>query len=100
MVLSHLGAKEDEKLAEEVKGIDVIVGGHSHTKMKSGRKVGDTIIVQAGAQGKYLGELDLNVDPETKKIVSHDAHLIPIVAKDIEPDPAVQKALAPICSLS
>ena len=95
MVLSHLGASEDEKLAEEVKGIDVIVGGHSHTVMEHGRKVGDTIIVQAGALGKFVGKLDLEVDPDTKQITEHHAELIPVISDEIKPDPEVEKILAP-----
>ena len=95
IVLSHLGAAEDEKLAAEVKGIDVIVGGHSHTKMEHARKVGNTIIVQAGSQGKYLGELDLYLNPESKKIVNYTSRLIPVIANETPPDPEIEKIIAP-----
>ncbi len=95
MVLSHLGASEDEKLAEEVKGIDVIVGGHSHTILEHGKEVGNTIIVQAGALGKFVGKLDLEIDPETKRITEHRAELISVISNEIKPDPQVEKILAP-----
>lgn len=95
MVLSHLGAAEDEKLAAEVEGIDVIVGGHSHTILEHGREVGDTIMVQAGALGKYVGKLDLEIDPHTKRITDHYAELIPVLSDEIKPDPQVEKILAP-----
>ncbi|HPZ07774.1 MAG TPA: bifunctional UDP-sugar hydrolase/5'-nucleotidase [Candidatus Eremiobacteraeota bacterium] len=95
IVLSHLGEKEDEKLAAEVKGIDVIVGGHSHTKIDEARKVGDTLIVQAGAQGKFLGKLDIDVDLQSKKIVSYTSRLIPVIADEITPDPEIEKIIAP-----
>lgn len=95
MVLSHLGAVEDEKLAEEVKGIDVIVGGHSHTILDNGNKVGDTIIVQAGSLGRYVGKLDLEIDPSTKHITGHYARVIPVLSREIKPDPQVEKILAP-----
>ncbi|MCD4783268.1 MAG: bifunctional metallophosphatase/5'-nucleotidase [Candidatus Eremiobacteraeota bacterium] len=95
VVLSHLGAEEDKKLAKEVDGIDVIVGGHSHTVMDHGEKVGNTIIVQAGSLGRFIGNLQLDVDPTSKKIVGHNAKLIPVITKDIKPDPQIQKILAP-----
>ena len=53
--LTHIGAKLDRKLAQEVKGIDIIVGGHDHKYVYD--KVGNTIIVQDGAKGEYLGVL-------------------------------------------
>ncbi len=62
VVLSHMGFAADRALAEKVRGIDVIVGGHSHTKVERPARVGDTIIVQAWEHAKALGVLDLVVD--------------------------------------
>jgi 5'-nucleotidase len=61
MVLSHIGLKDDERLARAVPGIDLIVGGHSHTPMRAASRVGDTWIVQAGSYGRSLGIVDLVV---------------------------------------
>ena len=47
IVLSHLGLSADTELAKAVDGIDVIVGGHSHTKLDKAVLVGKTYIVQA-----------------------------------------------------
>jgi 2',3'-cyclic-nucleotide 2'-phosphodiesterase (5'-nucleotidase family) len=66
--LSHSGVDEDRELAPQVQGIDVIVGGHSHTALFEPITVGDTIIVQAGALGEYLGQLELVYDPGTGKV--------------------------------
>ncbi|MEQ8168301.1 MAG: metallophosphatase, partial [Candidatus Eremiobacterota bacterium] len=98
VVTSHLGLPEDEKLASEVEGIDVIVGGHTHNKLEEGKKVGNTVIVQAGTKGGYLGKLDLQIDSNTKKIVSHTAKLIPVIASQVKPDKDVQIAIAPYIS--
>jgi len=63
--LSHGGLREnksfseDDRLAKEVPGIDLIVGGHSHTKLKNPLMVNQTMIVQAGGHGEYVGVLDL-----------------------------------------
>ncbi len=65
VVLSHLGYDADKKLAENIQGIDVIVGGHSHTVVTKPTIVRGTLIVQAGYNGIYLGVLDLKVQPET-----------------------------------
>lgn len=69
IVLSHLGYDADKKLAENVQGIDVIVGGHSHTVITKPVIVRGTIIVQAGYNGIYLGVLDLKIQPETGLIL-------------------------------
>jgi 5'-nucleotidase / UDP-sugar diphosphatase len=73
VVLSHIGHAFDRILAEKVKGIDVIVGGHSHTRVAKPVKVGDTVIVQAWEHGRALGLLDLTL--EDGKIISFDGYL-------------------------
>jgi len=63
--LSHSGLREakskseDEILAQEVQGIDIIVGGHSHTRQEKPLVVNSTLILQASAYGKCVGVLDL-----------------------------------------
>jgi len=61
IVLSHCGFQADRELAAKVPGIDVIVGGHSHTKILQPELVGRTIIVQAWEHAKALGVLNLKV---------------------------------------
>ncbi len=73
VVLSHLGLEADQALAASVPGIDVIVGGHSHTKLLQPLIVGPTIIVQAWEHAKALGVLDLTV--ADGKITSFDGRL-------------------------
>ena len=88
VVLSHLGIEDDRKLAESVKGIDVIVGGHSHTETPEPVKIGNTIIVQSGTQGENLGKIDLNITHDKKgaKILNANFRLIPIKPDNIKPD--------------
>jgi len=57
IALSHCGYYSDVELAKKVKGIDIIIGGHSHTVLNHPVKVGHTTIAQAGAYGAYLGFL-------------------------------------------
>jgi 5'-nucleotidase/UDP-sugar diphosphatase len=72
IVLSHMGLDADKDLASSVPGIDVIVGGHSHTEVTKPLKMENgTVIVQAGAYGVYLGVLELNLDPNTGRPTGH-----------------------------
>jgi 2',3'-cyclic-nucleotide 2'-phosphodiesterase (5'-nucleotidase family) len=76
VVLSHIGHNLDRLLAEKVKGIDIIIGGHSHTKIVTPVLIGKTIILQAWEHGKALGVLDLYL--EDGKIVKAEGRLIEI----------------------
>jgi 2',3'-cyclic-nucleotide 2'-phosphodiesterase (5'-nucleotidase family) len=62
--LSHLGVEgkyTSEMVAEYVDGIDVIVDGHSHTVMETGRLINDTLIVQTGEYTKNVGIVSLEL---------------------------------------
>jgi len=61
VVLSHAGFSADSELAKKVNGIDVIIGGHSHTKIDKPVFVGKTLIAQAFEHSKALGVIDLTV---------------------------------------
>lgn len=87
IALSHLGYSADVELAQQVDGIDIIVGGHSHTKLDAPVVVGNTIIVQAWEYGKVLGRLDLQL--EDGRIVAYSGQLIPITP-EIPQDPEVK----------
>ncbi|MCU0821235.1 MAG: hypothetical protein MUC95_02025 [Spirochaetes bacterium] len=61
ILLSHSGYDQDRIIAQSIKGIDLIVGGHSQTLMKTPEKAGNTIIVQAGTNGANIGILELSL---------------------------------------
>ena len=60
VVLSHMGIADDRRLAHEVAGIDVIVGGHNHNVYAEPVLEGGVAILQAGERGRWLGRLDLD----------------------------------------
>ena len=66
--LSHSGLSankkksEDEILAREVDGIDIIISGHTHTKVNEALQINNTIIVQSWEYGKQLGVLDISYE--------------------------------------
>lgn len=99
--LSHLGyfpgenhglnAPGDETLARKVPGIDIIVGGHTHTEIPEPVRIGDTVIVQAKESGHFVGRMDINLS--SGKPVIENYSLIPV--KGIPPKKAVQELLQP-----
>lgn len=94
--VSHSGLAEDgtgadATLAEKVPGIDVIVGGHSHTLLQEAVQVGDTIIVQAGGHARHLGQLELAV---TNGKVSVEQFTTLPVDDTVAGDPAIQQQVA------
>ena len=90
IALSHSGTFEEENLASFVEGIDVIVGGHTHELEYPPVMVGDTIIVQAGAYTRYLGELELEY--AGGKVSVRNAQAIPI-DQNIPTDPAMDAGI-------
>jgi len=63
ILLSHCGLSDDREIALETDGaIDVIVGGHSHSEIHGFLVEHQTVIVQAGGLGRFVGELELEID--------------------------------------
>ena len=71
ILLTHVGLSADMRLAEAVTGVDLIIGGHSHTLLSNTNdraagsyptEVNGVPIVQAYAYGKYLGKVDITFD--------------------------------------
>ncbi|WGG44436.1 5'-nucleotidase C-terminal domain-containing protein [Rossellomorea sp. DA94] len=85
ILLSHLGLRQDKMLAQKVEGIDIIVGGHSHTRLESplvyNMKSEPTLIVQADEYGKSLGKLTA-VFSERGILTGWNGELLDVLAKD------------------
>ena len=93
VMLSHMGWKVDEKYAELVSGIDVIVGAHTHdilyrpTLVYNQKSKRDVIIVQCGSHGKLLGQLDIKV--AGGQVTAFEQTLFPIRSREITADPKI-----------
>ena len=97
VLLSHLGFEEDRRLAEATTGIDLILGGHSHTTLAEPARVGATHIVHVGGHAEHIGRLDLEFDLQSRAISGHRFTLVPNGATDGPPaDPAIQAAVAEV----
>jgi sulfur-oxidizing protein SoxB len=89
VLLSHNGFDVDRKLAGRVKGIDVILTGHTHDAIPAPVKVGNTLLIAPGSHGKFLARLDLQV--KDKRVTDYRFRLIPVFSDAITPDPAMAK---------
>lgn len=92
VLLSHLGYSEDVKLAERVDGINLILGGHSHTILEKPALVKSTLIAQAGEHTRNLGRVDIVI--RKNQIVHSSGKLIPTV-NGIAVDSVVTDLLKP-----
>ncbi len=102
IALGHIGmdnrskaSNRSDNLAKEVDGIDLIVDGHSHSKLPNGKRVGDALIVQAHEYDKALGIVDLTV--ENGELKSAKArYLTKEEASDVKKDQEVMTAIEDI----
>ncbi len=89
ILLTHIGFDSDVKLAKLLKpewGVDMIIGGHSHTILEKPKKVNDILIAQAGVGTDQIGRFDITVDDDTNSIVDYKWQLIPVNEDLAEPD--------------
>jgi len=85
-------AGEDVDLASEVRGIDVVIGGHSHTELREAIIINGTPVVQAGKNGENLGELVLTLDGGVLAIESYQLHPIDdTIAGDLAINEEIEK---------
>jgi S-sulfosulfanyl-L-cysteine sulfohydrolase len=95
VLLSHNGMDVDLKLASRVRGLDAILGGHTHDGIPRPVPVknaaGVTLVTNAGSNGKFLGVLDFDVRGGAIK----DWHyrLLPVFANLLPADPGMQKVI-------
>lgn len=81
--LHHMGIWEDETFPQKVPGIDVVIGGHSHTQMNQAKLIangndngiGGTLMQHAYYMGVYVGRIDLELDVR-KRIAAHRSELV------------------------
>ncbi len=81
VLLTHIGFEEDKKLAallDPSLGVDIIIGGHSHTLLEEPCIVNDILIVQAGTGTNQLGRFDIAVNTDDNCIDSYTWQTIPI----------------------
>ncbi len=96
VLLTHIGFEEDKKLAELLDpawGVDVIIGGHSHTLLKEPCVVNDIPIVQVGVGTDQVGRFDILINTDENRIDSYTWKCIPITDENCPRDLAMEECL-------
>ena len=93
ILLSHNGFPQDVEMLLHVPGVDICLSAHTHNRLYEAVKINDTIIIQCGCHGSFLGHLKLNI--EQKKIVNYNYKLITIDAT-VKPNEDIENLVADI----
>ena len=98
VLLTHIGFEEDKLLAAQLDpalGIDIIIGGHSHTYLEKPERVNGILIAQAGMGTDQIGRFDLEIDTDSNNIRSFSWRSIPITNEYCPRDMALEDILNP-----
>ncbi len=83
IVISHLGFPQEMKLAKEIAGIDILLSAHTHNRLYKPVLMNNTILIQSGCHGSFIGRLDLSISHGK---VDKIQHRLITVSKNIQPD--------------
>ena len=93
-ILSHNGMVTDMEMARRLRGVDVILGGHTHDAIPGAIEVENaggetTLVTNAGSNGKFLGVMDLDVTDSG--IRDYRFTLLPVFSNLLDPDPEMEE---------
>ncbi|MEA2070120.1 MAG: bifunctional metallophosphatase/5'-nucleotidase [Asgard group archaeon] len=94
VVLSHMGYPQECRMAKIIDNIDVFLSGHTHNRMYYPSIINDTILIQSGCHGSFIGRLDVKV--RNRKIVNYTHELVKMdntIPLDKEMDEKVQSLM-------
>jgi 2',3'-cyclic-nucleotide 2'-phosphodiesterase (5'-nucleotidase family) len=94
VMVNHLGIGQDARIASAVEGIDVALGGHSHTTMRKPKTSGTSIIAHAGSHGRHVARLELEFDLSTRAWTGYRYELVKNVPGLLPSDPALDRRIA------
>ncbi|MDT0121921.1 bifunctional UDP-sugar hydrolase/5'-nucleotidase [Paenibacillus sp. RRE4] len=84
VVLSHLGLSTDKRLAEQVEGIDVVLGGHTHHVLEEPLLIGNTVLGAAGKFGQWLGRVVLERAGQAEPVQLVSSGCVPVHSSMLE----------------
>ena len=96
VLLTHIGFEEDKTLAAQLDpawGVDIIVGGHSHTFIEEPAVVNDIVIVQAGVGTDIIGRFDIVVDTSLNNMESFEWKTVPVNSENCPEDEDIKKLI-------
>ena len=97
VLLTHIGYEEDKKLAsilDKAWGVDIIIGGHSHTYIEKPEIVNDILVVQAGMGTDQIGRFDLEIDTNNNCISKWKWKCLPINSRNCPRDMKLEEVLS------
>ena len=89
VLLTHIGLESDLELAgllDPAWGVDLIIGGHSHSILDQPEQVNNILVTQAGEGTKQIGRFDIVVEESSNSIVEWQWKLVPISSHSAEAD--------------
>lgn len=96
IILTHIGYEEDIKLAEMINpelGVDLIIGGHTHTFLDEPTEVNNILIAQAGVGTDFIGRFDIIIDMDNNSVHEYEWELVPIDDSHCERDLFLEEIL-------
>ncbi len=96
ILLTHVGFEKDKQLAAILDpdwGVDLIIGGHSHTLLEQPEKINDILIVQAGVGTSQVGRFDIVIDTDQNAVHSYKWKLIPIKSTYCPRDELIEQTI-------
>ena len=96
VLLTHIGFDQDKRLAALLPpelGVDLIIGGHSHTLLEQPEKVNDILIAQVGSGTDFLGRFDLTINMDSNSVHDFSWEAVPIDDSHCPNDPVMDQLL-------
>jgi sulfur-oxidizing protein SoxB len=93
ILLSHNGFPQDVDMISRVDGVDICLSAHTHNRLYEAVNINDTIVIQCGCHGSFVGNLELNI--EQNKIVGYKYELI-TVDKRVKPNKEIENLVTGI----
>ncbi|HHT20085.1 MAG TPA: bifunctional metallophosphatase/5'-nucleotidase [Tissierellia bacterium] len=93
LLLSHNGLNQDIQLLKDVPGIDICLSSHTHNRIHEPITVGETIVIQSGSHGSFLGRIDLDFDGQIKHLRHELIEVGPSISEDESMAKLVDEAL-------
>ncbi|SFS99624.1 bifunctional UDP-sugar hydrolase/5'-nucleotidase [Paenibacillus sp. BC26] len=84
VIMSHVGITLDRKMAAEIAGIDLILGGHTHHLFEEPEVIGETSLCAAGKFGEYIGHVEIRMESTTNRPIFR-AKCVPMEARSQQP---------------
>ena len=97
VLLTHIGFDKDQQLASLISddwGVDLIIGGHTHTLMDEPCVVNGIPIVQAGTGTDQIGRFEIEIDDKKHKMISYKWQCLPINADNCPVDRNIEKIIS------